>query len=390
MVGGITINMKSIFESISESCDRSLSDLTRFRSVLSDSLLFRTFWADLSCHFLQEMSANHPQIAQRKQRLQSRSVLGQTTVPNLREAELTLDDSKRMLNLRPNSGFDSLCCVAQLPRGRFQVQRSALARHHRNVPIHLKILCLFAFFYTAIARICEYVGLLAVKQILSLGNVMDISGCRHQGVDQSGFGIDANVGLNPKVVLISLLRLVHLRIARTAIILGRTGRRDQRRIDRRTAFEQKSLGLEDCVYFGQYDLGQAKLLEKMPKPQYRRFVWQAGGAGIQASKPTIDRHVVQSLFHRRIGIIVPKLQEMNTQHRFNGKRRSTRLRHRGITLNNPNERGPRNHGVHLLEKDPLAGPLGCDFEAAIGKGSLFHASILSSHGLERPSFADFP
>jgi hypothetical protein len=127
------------------------------------------------------MSANHPQIAQRKQRLQSRSVLGQTTVPNLREAELTLDDSKRMLNLRPNSGFDSLCCVAQLPRGRFQVQRSVLARHHRNVPIHLKILYLFALFYTAIARICEYVGLLAVKQILSLGNVMDIRAPRKTG-----------------------------------------------------------------------------------------------------------------------------------------------------------------------------------------------------------------
>jgi len=86
MFWGIKINMKVVFGSVSESCDRSLSDLTRFRSVLSDFLPFRTFWADLSCHFLQEMSANHTQIAQRKQRMQSRSVLGQTTVPNLREA----------------------------------------------------------------------------------------------------------------------------------------------------------------------------------------------------------------------------------------------------------------------------------------------------------------
>jgi len=159
--------------------------------------------------------------------------------------------------------------------------------------------------------------------------------------------------------------------------------------NRRSASEQESLGLEDCVDFGQYDLGQAKLLEKMPKPQYCRFVWKAGGTGIQASKPTIDRHVVQSLFHRWIGIIIPKLQEMNPQHRFNGKRRSARLRHWGITLNNPNERGPRHNGIHLFEKDPLAGLLGCDFEAAIGEGSLFHASILSSHGLERPGFAEF-
>jgi hypothetical protein len=84
------------------------------------------------------------------------------------------------------------------------------------------------------------------------------------------------------------------------------------------------------------------------------------------------------------------MQEMNPQHRFDGKRRSTRLRHWGITLNNPNERGPRHHGVHLFQKDSLAGLLGRDFEAAIGEGWLFHASILSSHGLERPDFAGFP
>jgi len=146
MFWGVTINMKSIFESISESCDKSLSDLTRFRSVLSDFLPFRIFWVDLSCHFLQEMSANHPQIAQRKQRLQSRSVLGQTTLPNLREAELTLDDLKRMHNLRPNAGIDFLGCLTQLPRGRSQVQRSKFAQHHSNVPVRLPTLSLSALF----------------------------------------------------------------------------------------------------------------------------------------------------------------------------------------------------------------------------------------------------
>ena len=161
MVGGITINTKVVFGSVSESRDRSLPDLARFRLVFSDFLLFRTFLADLSCHFLQEMSASHPEVTQRKQRMQSRGVLGQTTVPNLRESKLTFDDSERMFDLRPNAGFDFLGCATQLPRGRFQVQRSALARHHRNVPIHLKILCFFALFYTAIARICEYVGPLA-------------------------------------------------------------------------------------------------------------------------------------------------------------------------------------------------------------------------------------
>jgi hypothetical protein len=75
------------------------------------------------------MLTNCLEVAQRKQRLQSRGVLGKATVSNLRKTELTLGDSKPILNLRPNSGFDSLCCVTQLSRGRFQVQHSALARH---------------------------------------------------------------------------------------------------------------------------------------------------------------------------------------------------------------------------------------------------------------------
>jgi hypothetical protein len=75
------------------------------------------------------MLTNHPEVAQRKQRLQSRSVLGQATVSNLRKTELTLDDSKRMFNLRPNAGSDFLGCVSQLPRGRSQVHHSARARH---------------------------------------------------------------------------------------------------------------------------------------------------------------------------------------------------------------------------------------------------------------------
>jgi hypothetical protein len=62
---------------------------------------------------------------------------------------------------------------------------------------------------------------------------------------------------------------------------------------------------------------------------------------------------------------------------------------RGITLNNPNERDPRHKGIHFFQKDLLAGLLGYDCEAAIGKNSLFNASIFSSHRLKRPDFSDF-
>jgi hypothetical protein len=102
--------------------------------------------------------------------------------------------------------------------------------------------------------------------------------------------------------------------------------------------------LEDCVDFGKYVFGQAKLLEKTPKPQRR----------------------------------------------FSGKQRSTRIRHWGITLNNLNERGSGHNGIHLFQKDPLAGLIDCDLEAAIGKVNLFQVSILSPQRLERLGFADSP
>ena len=173
---GVTINMRVVVESVSDNCDRSLFDLIRFLSVSSDFPPFRTFGADLSCHFLQEVSANHSKVSRRKKRLRSRGVLGPAAVSNFRKNELTLHKMKRIFDLCPNSGFDSFCCVTRPPRDRFQAQRPAIARHHRNVPIHLKTLCLFAFLYTAIARICEYVGLLSVRKVPRLGDLLRVSG----------------------------------------------------------------------------------------------------------------------------------------------------------------------------------------------------------------------
>jgi len=69
------------------------------------------------------------------------------------------------------------------------------------------------------------------------------------------------------------IRLVHLWIARIAIILSRTWGNDQLCVDRLIAPAQESAGLEDCIDFGQYDLGQVKLFEEILKQQSRRFVW---------------------------------------------------------------------------------------------------------------------
>jgi len=66
-----------------------------------------------------------------------------------------------------------------------------------------------------------------------------------------------------------------------------------------------------------------------------------------------------------------------------------RLRHQSIILDNSSKRESRHHSVHLSQKDPPADLFGCDFEAAIGKGSLSRISILLSQRSEDMGFAVF-
>src|SRR6266542_7124340 len=81
---------------------------------------------------------------------------------------------------------------------------------------------------------------LAVQQLLDLLDIGLVRRCRRHRVYQTGVGVHANVRLHPEVPLIALLRLVHLRIALTLRVLGRTRRRDDRRVHNAAALEQQA------------------------------------------------------------------------------------------------------------------------------------------------------
>ena len=70
------------------------------------------FWAHLPCHRRQR-AACHPDIGQRKQHFQMRSVLGQSTESDFTKPELAFDDTKRMLNLGAQAGFGPLNVLRQ-------------------------------------------------------------------------------------------------------------------------------------------------------------------------------------------------------------------------------------------------------------------------------------
>ena len=77
-----------------------------------------------------ELSAGHPHIAQRKQCHQLRGVLGQSLVANFGEAELALDDPKRVFDLGTNTRLQLLGLVQQTAPGRIFVQCPAFTRTH--------------------------------------------------------------------------------------------------------------------------------------------------------------------------------------------------------------------------------------------------------------------
>jgi hypothetical protein len=66
---------------------------------------------------------------------------------------------------------------------------------------------------------------------------------------------DADVGLHPKEPLVSLLGLVHLRVALARLVLHRTGRGDQRGVYHRAGLQQQALSLQQIVDGGQDLIG---------------------------------------------------------------------------------------------------------------------------------------
>jgi len=154
--------------------------------------------------------------------MQLRRVLGQSAIARLLVSEDVLDDVKRMLNLRSNTGLGLLELLAQPSCLRIG-QRTALTGTQSNVPCHRVILIFFAPLNTLVARITEGRGLVAMQQRLRLGDVAHISGSGDQRMGQSRISIHANVRLHTKMPLISLLGLVHFRVALTVSIFVEQG-----------------------------------------------------------------------------------------------------------------------------------------------------------------------
>ena len=127
----------------------------------------------------------HPQVRQCEQGRQLCSVLGQAAVADLDEAELPLDDPKRMFDLGPDAGLDPLDLVDDGVACAAAVERAALAGAHRHVPVRRP--GIVALGNALIADITEGIGLVAMQERVALCDIVDVGRRADDGVDQARF-----------------------------------------------------------------------------------------------------------------------------------------------------------------------------------------------------------
>jgi len=132
--------------------------------------------------------------------------------------------------------------------------------------------------------------------------------------------------------------------------------------------------------------------EQVTETKNGALVGQVVLTGIQTHELTEQRHVVQRFFHRWVREVEPLLQEVDTQHRLDGKRWSSALGARGRCMRRDqrHQLGPGHHQVHLVQELALARPLGLALESALAQAQLFHAVTVSHRAMGAEVVQTFP
>ena len=150
------------------------------------------------------MPARHPQIARHEQRMQLRRVLGQPTIAHLRKSGLPLDYPERVLHLRPQARLHVLDLELRTRQTASHLRK--LARAHRNKPLHIATLVLFALVHALVARVTEHQRFFAVQQARHLRHVGRVGRRAHHRVHQARMQVHPNMRLHAKEIVVALLR----------------------------------------------------------------------------------------------------------------------------------------------------------------------------------------
>ncbi|AAW75732.1 unknown protein [Xanthomonas oryzae pv. oryzae KACC 10331] len=275
-----------------------------------------------------------------------------------------------MFHLRPQAGLGVLPALGQLQfafvldllqlRGFLgdQVAQRALALH------------LLALLKPGVAAVPAHRILLAVQQLVRLRDIGHVGRRAFDVVHQPGVIVHPDVRLHPEVILIPLLGLVHVRIALALLVLGRTGRRNDRGIHDRPAPQTLPFTRQVRVDPVEQLARQIMPLQQMPEVENRRFIRHL----VQPAdlREAAHRHrVVQRFFRRGIAQRIPLLQKVDAQHRLQPIRLSPRLPRLWIVrLDQRQQALPWHDLIHLGQEHLTPRPLALAVVLRVSEGQL--------------------
>lgn len=290
------------------------------------------------------------QIRQSEQREELRRVLGKSFVAQILHAEEVLDDVELMLNLGTRTRLELFHLFLQATNRGIR-QRLALTRTHCNFPLQSTATVLSPFIDTLIACIAEGSLFLAMQERMGLGDIVGVRRGSDQGMSNSRFGIDANVGLHAEVLLVTHLGLMHVRITLAALILGGGRRGDHRRINHSAFLEDQPFHRQQCVDGREDPLGQFVLFEQAAELEQGRRMRCRHARQVDADKTANCLAVVDGIFSTLIREPEALLGVVHPEHAFYANRRQAASLAFGVVRLYLGYQGrPRRHRIDLAEK----------------------------------------
>ena len=145
--------------------------------------------------------------------MQLSAILGHASVSGLDKSELDLDDPKRVLDLRPDSGFERLKLIRDAVLGRVSEcgECASLPRSHGNMPSRLG---LGSPLGPTEASIREGGVFFSGEKFFNRRKVVHIGARRLKSVHKPRLCTHSNMRLHSKVPVVALFGLVHLRVSR--------------------------------------------------------------------------------------------------------------------------------------------------------------------------------
>jgi hypothetical protein len=198
-------------------------------------------------------------------------------------------------------------------------------------------------------------------------------------VDHLVLAIDSDVHLHAEIPLLTLLGLMHLRVALAIGIFGRTRCGNDRGVDDRALRQAQTASLQDATYLLEDLRSKLVLFQQVAEAHHCGFIRHRFAAQINAGERAHRARVVQRFLYRRVRQVEPQLETVNAQHPLKAHRRppTNTARLRVIRLNHRHQVHPRHHRIHLSQKFVAPRRLAKLFEVVGRERLLFHDSYPS-------------